>query len=62
MDVFLAGIIPIPYFKAIKINNGHGHRFGRGGGQLPCPKGRREYILVDLSPASLLNTPLWQGN
>lgn len=25
------------------------------------PKGRREYILVDVSPASLPDTPLWQG-
>jgi hypothetical protein len=53
---------------------GHGHRFAsitiQGvkpcsesvGSQSPCLKGRREYILVDLSPASLLNTPLWQGN
>jgi hypothetical protein len=41
---------------------GYGHRFGRGGSQSPCPKGRREYMLVDLSPASITDTPLQQGD
>ncbi len=40
----------------------HGHRSGRDGNRSPCLKGRREYILVDLSPTSLLDTPLWQGD
>jgi hypothetical protein len=33
--------------------NGHGHRFGGGGSQSPCLEGHREYILVDVSPASM---------